>query len=200
MLTIGLTGGIGSGKSTVSAEFERLGIPVIDADQLSRQLVEPEQPALQQIVRQFGEGILTANGELDRRALRDIIFRDKAARHQLESILHPAIREAMHQQLAELEAPYALLVIPLLLETGRQHYDIDRILVVDVPETLQLERVKRRDAVNDDEAAAILASQVDRQTRLAAADDIIHNDGDLTQLQQQIQQLHRRYLQLAGGN
>ena len=193
MLVIGLTGGIGCGKSAVTDLFSRLGVPVIDADVVARQVVEPGSPALQQIRSRFGAGVVQADGSLDRGRLRRIIFHDPQARRDLEGILHPRIRQRMRQQLGALQAPYAILSIPLLLETG-QAGDVDRVLVVDCPEAQQIERVCRRDGIDRARAEEILAAQVDRRQRLQAADDLIDNSGTLQQLVPQVEALHRKYL------
>ncbi|MCW8907450.1 MAG: dephospho-CoA kinase [Sedimenticola sp.] len=196
MLVIGLTGGIGSGKSAVTDHFARLGVPVIDADVVSRQVVEPGQPALQEIVEQFGAELLQEDGTLDRRRLRQHIFADPEAKTRLEKILHPKIRAAMRQQLEETRAPYAILSIPLLFETG-QDKTVDRILVVDCPPEVQLRRVMMRDGSSEDEARSIIDSQSGRSQRLTAADDIIRNDGTLVELEAKVEQLHQKYLKLS---
>lgn len=195
MHVIGLTGGIGSGKSTVAGLFAEYGIPIIDADQVARELVAPGQPALQRIVQTFGEEILNGDGTLDRKKLRDLIFHDSKQRKQLEAILHPLIREDMLDQLDSLEAPYAILVIPLLVDTGNWEM-IDRILVVDTEEDLQIERVMQRDNVSLEQAEAIIDNQVSRQERLAAADDVIENIGNTEDLKIQVKRLHEFYLNL----
>jgi len=193
MLIIGLTGGIGCGKSAVTDLFTRLGVPVIDADETARQVVEPGKPALQQISDRFGDKMIQADGRLNRRRLRQTIFSDPQARQDLEGILHPLIRQRMRQHLETLQTPYAILSIPLLLETG-QADTVDRVLVVDCPETLQIERVCRRDDIDPAQAQEILAAQVSRQRRLQAADDVIDNSGTLQQLIPQVEALHRKYL------
>jgi len=198
-LRIGLTGGIGSGKSTVAGMFEELGVPVIDADVLAREMVVPGQPALAEIVSAFGPKILTADGHLNRRRLRELIFSDEAARRDLEHILHPSILDAMDARARTLSAPYCLLSIPLLLESG-QTEGMDRILVIDAPEALQLERARRRDRTSAEQARRILSAQVGRQERLAAADDVIVNDAGLDTLSEQVHRLHRFYLALAAGD
>lgn len=195
-LRIGLTGGIASGKSTVAQRFIELGIPVIDADDAARTVVEPGTPGLARVIKRFGAGVVAANGELNRRALRDLIFNDPASRRDLEGILHPLIRADMERR-AELAAgPYLVMVIPLLVEGGSRDR-VDRILVVDVDEALQLQRVMARDAGTPDQARAILASQASRSARLAAADDVLPNAGSVTDLRQGVDRLHERYLRLA---
>lgn len=196
MLRIGLTGGIACGKSTVAAGFAGQGVPVIDADILARELVEPGQPALAEIARQLGDEFITADGRLDRERLRGHIFGNEPARQRLEAILHPRIATEMQARAERLEAPYCLLVIPLLIEAGQQSL-VDRILVVDCPEAIQRARLAERDGIDNDQISAILASQLERQQRLATADDVIHNDGTPEQLQARIAELHARYLALA---
>jgi dephospho-CoA kinase len=195
MHVIGLTGGIGSGKSTVADLFAQYGTPIIDADQIARELVEPGQPALQRIVQTFGEEILNGNGALDRKKLRDVVFSDSKQRKQLEAILHPLIRENMLDRLDSLNAPYAILVIPLLVDTGNWEM-MDRILVVDTEEELQIERVTQRDHVSQEHTETIIDNQVSRQERLAAADDVIENISSIEDLQIQVKRLHEFYLSL----
>jgi dephospho-CoA kinase len=195
MLVVGLTGGIGSGKTTVANLFAELGVPIIDTDLIARQLVEPGKPALADIVRQFGDEILQADGELDRSRLADISFRDKALRLRLEAILHPAIRQEMLRQLENLQAAYAIVVIPLLVETG-QSQGLDRVLLVDCPEAEQITRVSKRDGRPLQQIQAILQSQATRQQRQAIADDVILNGGSLDDLRQQVRQLDHKYRNL----
>jgi len=195
MLKIGLTGGIGSGKSSVSALFADLGVPVIDMDVLAREVVMPGQPALQEIIRLFGEHVCDANGELKRRRVRDIIFTDPNKRRQLEAIIHPAIREQVRRRLNNMDSPYCIIVIPLLFETGQKDM-IDRILVVDSRPEDQLQRTMRRDNISKDDVQNIMATQVSRQTRLELADDIINNSEGIPRLKEQVQQLHQHYLEL----
>ncbi|HEY2675636.1 MAG TPA: dephospho-CoA kinase [Steroidobacteraceae bacterium] len=196
-LRIGLTGGIASGKSTVSQRFIELGIPVIDADLAARRVVEPGSPGLRQVVARFGTGILNGEGELDRPALRNVIFSDPEARKALDDILHPLIRAQMEQEAADATGPYLILSIPLLVEGGRAHSQVDRILVVDVDEARQLERVQRRDGSSLEQARAMLASQATRAARLAEADDVLPNSGTVADLRQSVDFLHQRYLQMA---
>ena len=199
MLLIGLTGGIGSGKTAVSDRFAALGVPIIDTDQLSRELVAPGEPALGEIRADFGPEILTDTGELDRPALRRRVFADPAARRRLEAILHPRIRKAMLARARNLNAPYVILVIPLLLETGQQDL-VDRILVVDTSPEAQRARVRQRDGLEDDQIDQMLAAQIDRNTRLAAADDLIRNDADLHTLDHAVARLHAKYLALSASS
>ena len=197
MLKIGLTGGIGSGKSTVAKRFTELGIAVIDADEIARELVEPGQPALQSIVTEFGAGVITDKGELDRSQLRKIVFADPQRRKLLESLLHPLIRAEMRRRIDNIKTPYCVLCIPLLVET-RQMEMVDKVLVIDSPENLQYQRVKQRDGLPDREIKAILAAQASSKDRLAVANDLIVNDGSADDLYRQVDMLHKKYLQLAG--
>ncbi|MBS0463191.1 MAG: dephospho-CoA kinase [Proteobacteria bacterium] len=196
---VAVTGGIASGKTAVCRAFERLGVTVADADVLARELVAPGQPALQEIVARFGDGILTAQGELDRIGLRRIVFADAASRIDLETILHPRIRKALRDACAVASSPYAIAAIPLLAEGGgRAAYPwLDRILVVDVPGETQMQRLLSRDGGSVEQAERMLAAQASRTQRLAIADDVVENDGTLAQLGRQIDALHMRYLQMA---
>lgn len=193
MLKIGLTGGIGSGKSAASAHFAKLGAEVIDTDLLSRELVEPGQPSLAEIVDAFGERMLDGDGRLNRSRLRERIFADPVARRTLEEILHPRIREAMMARAQRSSAPYVIFVIPLLFETGQQSL-VDRVLLVDVPEALQRARVGARDGLDDARIDRILQAQTDRETRLRGADDVICNDGTLDELRAAVEKLHLEYM------
>ncbi len=197
-LRIGLTGGIASGKSTVARRFTELGIPVIDADESSRVVVAPGQPGLERVVQRFGSGVLSAEGELDRRALRNLIFTDPDKRRDLEAILHPLIRADMERRAAEAVGPYLVMAIPLLVESAARDR-VDRILVVDADEAAQLERLTARDSVSLDQARAILAAQASRENRLKAADDVLVNSGTVAQLREAVDRLHQRYLRLAGA-
>jgi dephospho-CoA kinase len=189
---IALTGGIGSGKSTVAGLFACLGVPVIDADVISRQLVEPGTPLLAALQHRFGAQIITGDGALDRRALRKLIFSDAQARADLEALIHPAVRAELLRQAAAARGPYALLVIPLLVEAGLEALG-QRVLVVDCDPEVQLERVRVRDGVPLEQAQAILAAQTPRAARLAVADDVINNRGNLADLRAQVEALHLRY-------
>jgi len=201
MLIIGLTGGIGSGKTTASQYFEKRGVPVIDADQLTRELVAPEQPALKEIIEQLGADLLTTDGKLDRSRLRERIFAHPEQRQILEAILHPRARESAQQQLRILRESthppaYVILSVPLLIESGWTDL-VDRVLVVDTSLAQQQQRASQRDGLNNAHINAVIHSQTDRNTRLAVADDIIHNDTDLSALQAQVATLHQQYQQLA---
>lgn len=197
-LTVGLTGGIASGKTAVAARFAELGVPVIDADEVARAVVAPGEPALGEIVARFGKAILTPAGELDRRALRNRIFADPKARRDLEAILHPRIRAQMRARAAAADGPYCVLVIPLLAEGGTRD-GIDRILVVDVDEERQMTRLMARDGGSREQAHAILGVQASRAARLEIADDVIPNAGSLDELRASVDRLHRRYLDLAAA-
>ena len=194
-LVVGLTGGIGSGKTTVANGFSALGVPVIDTDVLARELVEPGQPALDEIISTFGTEVTTADGRLDRNYMRQLIFTDPARKTQLEAILHPKIRQRIRTLLADIRSAYCIVVIPLLFET-RQTDLVDRILVVDSPEKEQLTRVAARDSLSDNAIMAIINSQANRNTRLTAADDIIVNDRGMSELTGHIQKLHRYYMDI----
>jgi dephospho-CoA kinase len=195
-LKIGLTGGIGSGKTAASDYLAHLGAEVIDTDQLSRELVEPGQPALDEITQTFGVSVLDDHGRLDRASLREIVFNDPEARERLEAILHPRIREAMMHRADGSTAHYVVFVIPLMVETGQKDL-VDRVLVIDAPVALQRQRAASRDGTDPEAIDHILAAQCDRQTRLAAADDVVVNDGSLETLHRRIKELHARYLDLA---
>ena len=196
MLRIGLTGGIGSGKSTVAAFFAEHAVPVIDADVIAHQLTLPGNIAFVQLIQAFGTDILAPDKSLDRKRLAARVFNDPAQRARLEAILHPLIRAEMQSALRKLKAPYCLMVIPLLIETQQQDL-VDRILVVDVDENTQLQRTQARDGRSADEIRAILAAQIDRSQRLKQADDYITNNGDRGALKTQVDALHRKYLSLA---
>jgi dephospho-CoA kinase len=193
LLKIGLTGGIGSGKTAASDRFAQLGAEVIDTDLLSRELVEPGQPALEEIVSTFGAQILGSDGRLDRQRLGQLVFGNPEARQRLEAILHPRIRATMLARAEHSQAPYVVFVIPLLLETGQQAL-VDRVLLIDVPEHLQRARVAARDGLDHAQITGILQAQTDRTTRLRNADDVVCNDGDIAKLHAAIEKLHRKYL------
>lgn len=196
MYIVGLTGGIASGKTAVSDRFAALGVPVIDTDVIARELVEPGQPVLDAIVVDFGNDIVTRKGRLRRRKLREIIFADPNKQDLLESILHPAIRAETRRQVKALETDYCIVVIPLLAESG--HFDwLDRILVVDVPESTQIERLMSRDDVSEKQARASLGAQASREDRLRIANDIIDNSGEVETLNDLVQDLHHKYLSLS---
>jgi dephospho-CoA kinase len=193
---VGLTGGIASGKSTAAKFFGALGVPILDSDQVARDVVEPGQPPLERLVQRFGPKILTADGHLDRPALRDIVFSDPRARADLEALTHPAIGAAMEARSAAAGGPYQILVIPLLVEKNLAAH-VDRVLVVDCDEELQMRRLRDRDRSTPEQVQAILRAQAPRAARLKAADDVIHNDTDMSAVRDQVAALHARYLELA---
>lgn len=195
MFVVGVTGGIGSGKTAVTNLFAELGITIVDADLCARIVVEPGRPALTEIVEHFGSGILQADGTLDRAAMRKRVFLDPDDRRALERITHPRIGEEIRKQLREAESPYAILVSPLLIE-GDQHELCNRILVVDVPESVQLQRTMQRDSNDAEQVKRIIASQASREQRLSRADDVIENTGTLDDLRAQVAALHQQYLLL----
>jgi dephospho-CoA kinase len=198
-MIIGLTGGIGSGKSAAADRFALAhGIHIVDADQKSRVVVEPGSPALTAIVDRFGDAVLLPDGSLNRPALREQIFRVSDHRLWLEQLLHPLIGEAIRDDLATARSPYALLVSPLLIESG-QYRMVQRILVVDVPESLQMARTTSRDGVSEEQVRAIMEAQARRDDRLRHADDVLTNHGSLDQLHHQVDALHHRYLALLNG-
>lgn len=197
MLVIGLTGGIGSGKSTVTDLFARLGVPIIDADVIAKQLTSPKQEAFENIIKHFGSDILDQNGQLNRKRLGQIIFQNNQERQWLEKLLHPEIERQMHEQIKQLSTsfPYCIAAIPLLIEVHPYSF-IDRILVIDIPEPLQIERVMARDHLSKKEVSHILSSQTSRENRLAKAHDVIINTGSLADLTEQVKSLHQQYLKM----
>jgi dephospho-CoA kinase len=192
-LRIGLTGGIASGKSTVADMFADLGVPVIDTDVIAREVVRPGQPALAEIREAFGDSVIAADGTLDRSAMRAIVFGDDGARRRLEAILHPRIGEATLEQADAGGGVYQVIVVPLLVESSLRGF-VDRVLVVDCDEETQIARLLARDAESETQARRILAAQSSRSERLAIADDVVTNDGDLQDTREQVRLLHRRYL------
>jgi dephospho-CoA kinase len=195
-LLVALTGGIASGKSAVADSFARLGVPVLDTDQIARDVIEPDTPTLAAIVREFGADILDASGRMDRTRMRERVFSDPAQRKRLESITHPAIRAELVRRAAEARGPYQIHVIPLLVESGRAEY-YERVLVVDSPPEDQIRRLMARDGSSEEQAKRILAAQATREQRLEAADDVIVNTGTLADLEQFVKTLHQNYLLLA---
>ena len=196
MLVIGLTGGIGSGKSTVAELFQQKGVPVIDADLVAREVVEPGEPALQKIAAHFGTDILDEHGALRRKTLRELVFANPAERNWLERLLHPLIHQVIEQRILTCNAPYCILMSPLLLETSQKQLT-DRVLVVDVDRSTQLQRTMQRDSSPRETIEAIIDAQVSREDRCAAADDLISNDGEVSELALQVDRLHDSYLDLA---
>lgn len=195
---LGLTGGIGSGKSAVVEEFGKQGVHWVDVDHVARWVVEPGKPALAAIAERFGTTVLAPDGSLDRAVMRELVFQEPAQRKWLEELLHPLIRKETVDHLARAESAYTIMVSPLLVESG-QYRQVDRVLVVDVPEVLQLERAVRRDQSSETQIRAILNAQASREDRLRHADDVLVNDRDLTWLKQEVERLHNFYLTLRGG-
>ncbi|MEA2117401.1 dephospho-CoA kinase [Halovibrio sp. HP20-50] len=198
-MIIGLTGGIGSGKSTVARAFETLGAAWVDADDVAREVVAPGEPALLAIKQRFGDSVIHQDGSLNRAALRDIVFKDPAQRQWLESVTHPKVRERLWQHLERLNAegaPYVLLVSPLLFESGQDAL-VDRSIVVDVPQHVQLSRTRERDGVSESQVHAILAAQLPREQRLSKANDVIDNSGDHASMMAQVARLDERFRQLS---
>ncbi len=195
-MRVGLTGGIASGKSTVAEMFATLGVAVIDTDIIAREVVQPGEPALDEIRAEFGNQVILESGELDRTAMRHLVFADAPARKKLEAILHPRIRESTVQQAEAAGGEYQLIVVPLLAESPIREF-IDRILVVDCSEDSQIQRLLARDTESEEQARRILAAQASREQRLTIADDIIRNDGDLEKTRAQVAALHTAYAQLA---
>ena len=195
MHRVGLTGGIASGKTAVADVFESLGAGIVDTDRVARDVVAPGQPGLEAVRLEFGEGVMRASGKLDRRALREVVFADPQARRRLESLLHPLIRARTMEALEQVRAPYAVAVVPLLVETGFGEL-VDRVAVVDCPRAVRLERLMIRDGIGRERAESMLNAQVDRKTRLAAADDVIDNGGSRSSARRQVQRLHAFYQRL----
>lgn len=194
--TVGLTGGIASGKTTIARFFEDLGVPVIDTDVVARQVVEPGMPALAEIRAAFGDHVIRTDGTLDRKAMRDIVFADDSKRRQLETILHPRIRTESYAQAAAAKGPYVIVVVPLLFESPMKG-EMDRIVVVDCDEETQIKRLMSRDNETREQACRILATQASREDRLSIADDIVNNDADIDSARSEVQRLHETYLELA---
>lgn len=194
---VGLTGGIGSGKSAAANLFEELGALVVDTDAIAHELTAPDGAAIEPIRSAFGAEVIASNGALDRAAMRSKVFSDTQAKARLEAILHPMIRAEADRRSAASRAPYVVLVVPLLVESGGYRNRVQRVVVVDCPEEVQVARVMSRSGLSAVEARAIMAAQVGREQRLAVADDIIDNGGDLAALRPQVEALHRRYLEMA---
>ncbi|MDD4914363.1 MAG: dephospho-CoA kinase [Methylococcales bacterium] len=196
MLKVGLTGGIGCGKSTVCKQFQALDVKIIDADLIARQLVEPGQPVLTQLAECFGKQILQADGSLNRALLREMVFQDAEKKQRLENIMHPLIYDRIAIEAENLPGKYCIIAVPLLLETGHKHI-VDRVLLVDCSIETQLERVMRRDKLDREQILSIIACQMPRQERLKWADDIIDNSTSTVRLAEQIKRLHNSYILLA---
>jgi len=194
--TVALTGGIASGKTLISDEFIRLGVPVIDTDVIAHRLVEPGQAALIEIERAFGSNVVDDSGQLKRQKLRSLIFSDAEKRKKLETILHPKIRQTAAEAIARITSDYCVLVIPLLAESGA-YPNVDRVLVVDVEPETQIRRLMARDHCNRNQAKQALASQASREQRLSIADDVLENSGSPQQAHHEVARLHKKYLQLA---
>lgn len=199
MFCVGVTGGIGSGKSRAAALFGELGAGVVDTDDISHELTAAGGSAMPAITAAFGTAVIAADGSLDRTVMRRLVFENPDARKQLETILHPRIRELARNRVMASPAPYVLLVVPLLLETGAYRDLIRRVLVVDCDESLQISRAMQRSNLTADAVRAIMAAQLPRPQRLAGADDVIRNDGSIAQLRAQATKLHQQYLKLAAG-
>lgn len=191
---VGLTGGIGSGKTAASEIFRELGALVVDTDEISRSLTAARGAAMPAIRKRFGPAYVAADGSLDRKRVRELVFRDPAAKARLEAVLHPLIREQSRRGVSEAKQPYVVLVVPLLLETGAYRDLVQRILVADCSEERQVERATRRSGISADEVRAIMASQLPRAARLEHADDVLDNEGDLSSLRRQVEKLHAGYL------
>ncbi|MEA5444826.1 dephospho-CoA kinase [Gammaproteobacteria bacterium AB-CW1] len=192
-LWIALTGGAGSGKSAVADHLRSLGVTVVDTDQLAREVVAPGEAGLAAVVAAFGDQLLTADGELDRRRLREQILADDNTRHRLESILHPLIMERLTRQLAQAEGPYAVAEIPLLVESGQQEH-FDRVITVEAPMAERIQRLMQRDQVDESAARRLIAAQADESARRAIADQVIENDQDLAALKERVEALHQELL------
>ncbi len=194
---VGLTGGIGSGKSAAADAFEKLGAAVVDTDRIAHELTRAGGAALAGVRTLFGEAAIAADGAMDRKAMRERVFSDRASKQRLEALLHPMIRAESERQIAAAAEPYIVHVVPLLVESANYRKRVQRVLVVDCPETLQVERVRARSGLSAAEVDAIIRIQVPRAQRLAAADDVIDNSGTIAALQKQVQKLHQTYLDLA---
>lgn len=192
---VGLTGGIGSGKSAAAEEFARLGATVVDTDAIAHELTAPGGGALPELERIFGREALGASGAMDRAKMRSRVFADPAARQALEALLHPLIGEESEKRIAAAKGPYVIHVVPLLVESPDYRSRVDRVLVIDAPEALQVERVRLRSGLSEAEVRAILAAQASREARLAAADDVIENRGTIQALRKQVAAFHRKYLE-----
>jgi dephospho-CoA kinase len=195
---VGLTGGIGSGKSAVADEFARLGASVIDTDAIAHELTEKGGAAMASIEKLFGPEVVSEDGSMDRKKVRDRVFADPAAKHELEALLHPMIREESARRIAAAAGPYVVHVVPLLIESRDYRSRVDRVLVVDCPELTQIERVRARSGLSESEVRAIMRTQATRAERVAAADDVIDNGGSRDALRKQVAALHQKYLQFAG--
>jgi dephospho-CoA kinase len=197
-LVVGLTGGIGSGKSAAAEAFEKLGATVVDTDAIAHELTGPGGAAVAEIARQFGKAFIDATGAMDRKRMRDLVFTDAEEKQRLEALLHPMIRAESERRIAAAPGAYVIYVVPLLVESAGHRERVGRVLVVDCPEALQLSRVRQRSMLPEGQIKRIIASQIKRESRLAAADDVIDNSGTIAALHQQVAVLHEKYLALAG--
>ena len=198
-LVVGLTGGIGSGKSAAADEFARLGATVVDADAISHDLTGPGGAAIAEIGRQFGAAFIDAGGAMNRTSMRDLVFSDPEEKRRLEALLHPMIRAESARRIAAAKGPYTVHVVPLLVESPDHRARVGRVLVVDCPEELQISRVRQRSGLPEAEVRRIISTQVQRDKRLAAADDVIDNSSSIAALQQRVGELHQTYLQIAAA-
>jgi dephospho-CoA kinase len=196
-LVVGLTGGIGSGKSAAADEFARLGATVVDTDAIAHELTGPRGAAIPDVRRLFGSAFVDASGAMDRARMRELVFSDPAQKQRLETLLHPMIRAESDRRIASATGPYVLHVVPLLVESPGYRARLDRVLVVDCPQAIQITRVRQRSGLPEAEIRRIIASQIQRERRLAAADDVIDNSGTIAALQQRVRELHETYLRLA---
>ena len=194
---IGLTGGIGSGKSTAADAFAGLGATVVDTDAIAHELTAPGGAAVPEIARQFGKAFIDASGAMDRKRMRDLVFSDAEEKQRLEALLHPMIRAESERRIAAAPGPYVIYAVPLLVESAGHRERVARVLVVDCPEALQIARVRQRNNLPEAQIRRIIASQIQRERRLSAADDVIDNSGDIAALHNQVRALHERYLALA---
>lgn len=196
MLKVALTGGIGSGKTTVTNRFRELSVPVFDADEVSREITRTGEPAVNRIAKQFGDSLILSDGSLDRSALREIVFKNRGARRRLEAILHPEIRKRMNHAAARTSAPYGVFSIPLLIETGQQD-SFDRVLVIEATQARRRQWIRDRSSLTHSQINAIFRSQASSQVRRQSADDLLMNNGSIPELYRQVDTLHSRYLMLA---
>jgi dephospho-CoA kinase len=198
-LVVGLTGGIGSGKSAAADAFAKLGATVVDTDAIAHELTGPGGAAIPEVARLFGKAFVDATGAMNRKRMRDLVFSDAEEKQRLEGLLHPMIRAESERRIAAANGPYVIYVVPLLIESANHRERVGRVLVVDCPEALQVARVRQRSALPEGEVRRIIASQIQRERRVAAADDVIDNSGSIAALQQQVEKLHEKYLALANA-
>lgn len=198
-LVVGLTGGIGSGKSAAAEEFARLGATVVDTDAIAHELTAAGGAAVPEVRRLFGRAFVDSSGAMDRKRMRDLVFSDAEEKARLEALLHPMIRAESERRIASAAGPYVVLVVPLLVESPGYRARLGRVLVVDCPEALQISRVRQRSGLPEAEVRRIIASQIQRERRLAAADHVIDNSGTIAALQQRVRELHENYLRIAAA-